>query len=239
MAKISSLIEFTGRAGNLVGMKGENGEFYLRRHVRHIRDANSESQVVCRAKIALAGNLSKLFPADLLYGMSGSGKRGRRRRWMVKIMQQMTTATVDGKVRATLDPADLILSDGQYAPGVVVTNMAVADGNVSMTVTIPDSVERVLVVSAFADGTEFMSVDSTVVAESGSVTLPLPDSRQNVANIYIVPIVRSTSQSGVSYSSEVGAVGETTVAYSAEASSYNSERYEWRHSMFVGTVVGS
>ena len=241
MAKISSLIEFTGRVGNLVGVKGDNGEFYLRRHVRKVRNVNSEAQIATRAKMALAGSLSKLFPADLLYGMSGRGKRGRRRRWMIKIMQQMTVATVDGKVRATLAPADLILADGQYAPGVSVADMAIADGSVSMTVTIPDGVERVLVVSAFADSADgrFLSVGSTVATESGSVTLPLPEASLNVANIYVVPIVSSTSQAGVSYSSEVEAAGETAIAYSAEASRYNSERYEWKHSVFFGTVMGS
>lgn len=239
MAKISSLIEFTGRVGNLVGVKGEDGEFYLRRRVRHIHNANSEAQIITRAKVALAGNLSKLFPADLLFGMSGNGKTGRRRHWIVEIMQKMTISTVEGKVRAVLDPADMILSDGQYAYGVSVTNPTIADGNVSMTVTIPEGVERVLVVSAFADGTErrFMSVNSTVATATGSVTLPLPEERQNVANIYIVPIVRSTSQSGVSYTSEVGAIGEETISYSAEARMYNSDLYEWKHSVFVGTVT--
>ena len=241
MAKISSLIEFTGRAGNLVGVKGENGEFYLRRHTRHARNANSEAQVIARAKMALAGSLSKLFTSDLLYGMAGSGRRGRRRRWMVEIMRHMETVTVDGKVRATLAPEDMVLADGQYAYGVVVSNTAIVDGHVSMTVTIPEGVERVLVVSAFADSADgrFMSVASTVATETGNVSIPLPDARQNVANIYVVPIVRSTSRSGVAYTSEVGATGETTVSYSAEARMYNSEKYEWRHSAFVGTVVGA
>lgn len=241
MAKISSVIEFTGRTGNLVGVKGENGEFYLRRHVRHVRNANSEAQVATRAKVALAGSLSKLFPADLLYGMSGSGKRGRRRRWIVEIMKQMTTDTVDGKVIATLAPKDMLLSDGRYTYGVAVADATIADGHVSMSVTIPEGVERVLVVSAFADSADgrFTSVDSKVATESGSISIPLPDTGYNVANLYVVPIVRSASQSGVSYTSEVGAVGETTISYSAEARKYNSEKYEWRHSIFAGTVVGS
>lgn len=241
MAKISSLIEFTGGVGNLVGVKGENGEFYLRRRVRHVHDAQTDAQIVTRAKVALAGSLSNLFPAELLYGMSGSGKRGRRRNWMAEIMQRMTTSTVDGKVRAMLAPADMILSDGRYAYGVTVTNPTIADGHVSMTVTIPEGVERVLVVSAFADGTErrFMSVNSTVATATGSVTLPLPEERQNVANIYIVPISRGTSQSVVSYTSEVGAIGDESVSYSAEVRTYNTEQYEWKHSIFVGTVSAS
>jgi len=241
MGKISSLIEFTGRTGNVVGVKGDNGEFYLRRHTRHVHDASSMNQVEARAKIALAGSLSKLFGAELLYGMSGNGKRGRRRHWICEIMKHMDLAVVDDKVVATLSPENMILSEGQYAYGVAVSNAAIVDGNVSMDITIPEKVERVLVVSAFADSANgrFMSVDSIVATESGSVSIPVPEERQKVANIYLVPIVRSTSPSGMSYSSEVGASGTTTISYSAEARMYNSEVFEWRHSIFAGTVVGS
>lgn len=80
MGKINSVIEFTGRTGNLVGVKGQNGQVYLRKHVRKIHNDNSEQQVVARAKMALAGNLSKLIKAELLYGMPGNGRRMRRQR---------------------------------------------------------------------------------------------------------------------------------------------------------------
>ena len=37
MGKINSVIEFTGKTGNLVGVKGQDGEVYLRKRLRRGR----------------------------------------------------------------------------------------------------------------------------------------------------------------------------------------------------------
>ncbi len=239
MGKINSVIEFTGKTGNLVGVKGQDGEVYLRKRLRHVKNGNTEQQVSVRAKIALAGSLSKIIPSEMLYGMKGSGKQGRRQRWMRTVMQRMSVTVADGKVQAVLAPSDLLLSEGPYSFGVVVDTPAIAEGKLTMNATLPDDVERIIVAAVFADSENggFHVVGSTVVESTGVVEMPLPDAGYRVVNLYVIPITKSNSVSGVSYSSDVEALAGTDVGYASTAGYYNSNRYVWMHSIFVGTVT--
>lgn len=241
MGKINSVIEFTGRTGNLVGVKGQNGQVYLRKHVRKIHNDNSEQQVVARAKMALAGNLSKLIKAELLYGMPGNGRRMRRQRWMTEILRRMTTTTVDGTVKAILAPSDMILSEGRYSFGVKVENAAIAEEQLTMSITLPDNVEKLLVVAIYADSvsSNFNVVGSAMAESSGSFSMPLPDASYHSANLYVIPIANKTEPSGVTYGGDVEATEGATSSYATAASSYNSDKFEWMHSIFVGTITAA
>ena len=237
MGKISSVIEFTGRTGNLVGAKGQNGRYILRAHQPQVKNANSPAQMETRAKMALAGSLSKLIKAEIIYGMSGSGNRGRRQRWMREIIKRMTTTPVDGGVRAVLAPSDLILSEGGVSAGVIIGEVTIADGSVKTSVTFGDDIDRVVVVALYADSRSggFLAANTTVAVESGALEIPFPKEEFLVVNLYAIPIRESSQLSGVSYSSEVGAQGEEASSYSSEAIAYNAGRYEWMRSEYVGS----
>ena len=237
MGKISSIIEFTGRTGNLVGAKGQNGRYILRAHQPQVKNANSPAQMETRAKMALAGSLSKLIKSDIIYGMSGSGNRGRRQRWMHEIMKRMTTTSTNGTIQAVLAPSDLILSEGGFSTGVTIGAVTIEESCIKTTTTFPDSIDRVLFVALYADSRSggFLAAQSTVVSESGEVTIPFPDEEFHVVNLYAIPIKISSQFSGVSYTSEVAALGEEASSYSSEAKSYNAGRYEWMRSEYVGS----
>lgn len=237
MGKISSIIEFTGRTGNLVGAKGQNGRYILRAHQPQVKNANSPAQMETRAKMALAGSLSKLIKSDIIYGMSGSGNRGRRQRWMHEIMKRMTTTSSNGTIKAVLAPSDLILSEGGFSTGVTIGAVTIEESCIKTTTTFPDSIDRVLFVALYADSRSggFLAAQSTVISESGEVTIPIPDEEFHVVNLYAIPIKISSQFSGVSYTGEVAALGEETSAYSSEAKSYNAERYEWMRSEYIGS----
>lgn len=237
MGKIASVIQFTGRTGNVIGVTGQDGDIYLRRHRKHIKNNNSPEQVATRVKFALAGSLSKLIRSELLFGMSGSGKRGRRQRWQKLIINKISTSSDNGIVTAQLLPADLILSEGPTYAGVTVSNVTIADGNVSMNVSLPDENTQVLVVAIFANSRtgDFSAVTSKVASENGSLTIPLPDTSFTVANLYAIPIVQSSSAAGVNYGNEVIAEGESVSAYSTLAVYYKSGKYTWMHSWFIGS----
>ncbi|MCR5445777.1 MAG: hypothetical protein K6E96_08920 [Bacteroidales bacterium] len=241
MGKIASVIQFTGRTGNVVGVTGPNGDIYLRVHKKHINDKNSAEQIATRVKFALAGSLSKLIPSDLIYGMSGNGRRGRRQRWQKLLMKKMTTTAVDGTVTATLAPSDLIFSEGAYCAGTSVSGVTVADGKVSMSVSLSDRVSQLLMVAVFAKSRSggFSAVDSAVATESGSLEIPLPDSEFTVANLYAIPITQNEQLSGVYYGNEVNAEGESVSSYATTAEYYNSNRYQWMNSVFVGSFSAS
>lgn len=237
MGKISSVIEFTGRTGNLVGVKGQDGRVVLRVHQPHVRNANTPEQMASRAKVALAGSLSKLIPAEVIYGMTGSGKRGRRQRWLREIIKRMTTTSADGAVKAILAPDDLILSEGGLSAGVTISAVTLADGSLTATVTFPEQVDRVVLVALYADSRSggFLAMGTTTVSTSGEVTMAIPDAAFHVVNLYAIPIQTSSHFSGASYADGVSATGEEVSAYMSEAKTYNSGRYEWMRSEYVGS----
>ena len=237
MGTFSSVIEFTGRTGNLVGAKGQDGKVIIRKHQPHVRNANREEQMAVRAKMALAGSLSKLIKADIIYGMTGNGNRGRRQRWMHEIMKRMTTTSANGTIQAVLAPSDLILSEGGFSAGVTIGAVTIADGSIKTSATFPDSIDRVVFVALYADSRSggFLAAQSTVISESGEVTIPIPDDEFHVVNLYAIPIKISSQFSGVNYTSEVAALGEEASSYSSEAKSYNAGRYEWMRSEYVGS----
>lgn len=237
MGKISSIIEFTGRTGNLVGAKGQNGRYVLRAHQPQVKNANTPEQMATRAKMALAGALSKLIKSDVIYGMSGSGNRGRRQRWMHEIMKRMSVTTIDGGVKAVLAPSDLLLSEGGVSTGVGIGEVTVADGRVKTTITFDDEIDRVVVVALFAESRSggFLASTSTVVSESGAVELPFPKESFHVVNLYAIPVRESSQLSGVSYSGDVSAYGDEASSYSSDAKAYNAGRYEWLRSEYIGS----
>lgn len=237
MGKIVSVIQFTGRTGNLVGSKGQDGNVILKTHVPHIANRNTQEQVNARVKMALAGSLSKLVHADIIYGMSGNGNRGRRQRWIKSIISRMSVSTEAGVTKAWLEPSDMILSEGYHTSGVSVSDVVVGTGNVTANVTFNEGIDHVLLTSFFAESRNggFHSVESTVVSESGTVSITLPDEACHVVNLYTVPIKLATTMAGVAYGNEVEADGDEVSAYSVEARSYNSGRYVWMHSKYVGS----
>ena len=237
MGKIVSVIQFTGRTGNLVGSKGQDGTVVLKNHQPHVTNRNTQEQVNARVKLALAGSLSKIVPADTIYGMTGDGNRGRRQRWIKAIMKRMVVSLEDGITTAKLEPADMILSEGYYCSGITVSNVVVGNSTVTASATLDDKIDHALIVAFFAESRNggFHSVSSTVVSESGEVSIPLPDDGCHVVNLYSIPIKLATSLNGHSYGNEVIAVGESTSAYSVEAKSYNSGAYVWMHSQYIGS----
>ena len=237
MGKITSVVQFNGHVGNLVGITGQDGEFYLRRYRDHINNPNTIGQITTRTKFALAGNLAKLIPSDIIYGMTGSGRRGRRQRWVKVMMRQITTTISDGKVSAILAPKDLILSEGSPFFDMSVSNVAIAEGNLSMSVELPESDAKSLMVAVYADGRDgsFSAVDSKVAEETGTLTMPLPHDTFQVVNLYAIPIVAKSDLANVRYDNIVDADGETISCYSSDAIFYNSTNYSWRRSQFIGS----
>ena len=97
-----------------------------------------------------------------------------------------------------------------FSAGVTIGAVTIADGSIKTSATFPDSIDRVVFVALYADSRSggFLAAQSTVISESGEVTIPIPDDEFHVVNLYAIPIKISSQFSGVSYTSEVAALGE-------------------------------
>lgn len=238
MGKINSTFSFTGKVGEAVGMKGMNGETYVRKNFIPA-NPKTTSQVDQRVKMSLAGMLSKITPSSLIVGL-GSSKRNRRSMFTSNIARnaEVTSNVKDGEktTLAKLDPSKLIFSDGIFKPVPALTTSY--DGkNLTVTAqTAPaDDVSAILVIGVFADldnGT-YISVNGGIVTNTDPINIPGEGSS---VNVYTVPLAQAEGESNVTYQRIIDRIAENPYDYAAAAQARESGNLLYAGSKFVSTV---
>lgn len=226
MAKLNSVITFVGKMDNVVGMKGDNGETYARKLVKPT-NPNTEDQVDQRLRVSLAGQISKLTPANAIVGMKGANKRQRRANFMKNIIKAASVTSQDESKQAAIANDQLILSEGQVVRMPEMT--AALSGNV-VTVTatqwpIDGIIAGVLiVVYGIEDGIYVSCAAGTLgIGESMvQVNVPRIDPTATLTvNCYAIPLLPAPGRSASDYEEGVLSVTDTdfVVRYDGSASS--------------------
>lgn len=106
MAKIVGIIGTgSGRLGNAVLSKGDNGQTNARTYQSQVRNPRTIDQRKQRAKMNLAGQISKLVPASALVGFHQGSNRNNRSAFVSSLLNACTVATdSNGDYQATLVP---------------------------------------------------------------------------------------------------------------------------------------
>lgn len=198
MAKLLGIFQFSGKLGQTVGLKGANGENYVRVNVKPT-NKNSGAQVDQRVKMSLAGLISKLTAPDLIIGM-GSTTRDRRNRFTGTIARNAeATTNSEGAAIAKLAPEKLIFSDGRLLP--VPSELSTTFNGTALSVnyagTYDENTAGYLVIGAFSDGDEYVRIDGTLLTPtetSGSI-----EGTGTGVNVYVIPIVRADGATNISY----------------------------------------
>lgn len=114
MAKIVGIIGTgSGRLGNAVLSKGDNGQTNARTYQSQVRNPRTVAQREQRAKINLAGQLSKLFPSSALIGLQQGNNRNNRSAFVKNILNACTIAdNGSGEYTATLVPDKFSIAHG-------------------------------------------------------------------------------------------------------------------------------
>lgn len=216
MGKITGMLQYVGKVGNTVGMKGSDGENYVRINVKPA-NPKSQAQVDQRVKMALAGLLSKLTDRNLIIGM-GNTTRRRRTNFTSLITRMATTQEVDGVVRALLAPEDLIFSEGRVIP-VDTENLSTTFNGSKLQVTygqtaLPTDIAAYLIIGAFSKGEEYIQIDGAVITNT-TLSVDIPGQGEAV-NVYVVPITRADGATSTSYERAVIDI-ETSNDYAAVA----------------------
>lgn len=239
MAKQIGIYRYSGNLGGATGMKGRNGESYLRITVKPA-NPNSDGQVEQRAKMTLATKISSLIPAEALLGMSGSSKLVRRNNFVSAIVKN--AAYDETTHQATIALNRLKLSDGStplpaelttsLAGGILTVGMAAADWTAN-----PD-LAAVIVVALFAtsgqDGKFDMSLIKTLTNTTQSAAMTVPEN--HVPAVYAIPVFKTPGASNVSYEEALDFIDGTTDAFGAVANVTTSGVTMYGASQFVGVV---
>lgn len=213
MGKLVGAIQFNGKVANVVGMRGENGRNYIRERKYEVANPNTKAQQDVRTKFVLAGLLSKLTPAELIVGLSGSSKRQRRSRF-TKIINDRATISGD---QAQLAPANLIFSEGAIYP-MSAANITLAYNGSALTATAVETLfddnnlASVIIIGVFSQNRigPYVSEDSAVITrESLTATIA---GIGTLVNVYAIPVLRANGATDVAYETAVSNI-EATNSY--------------------------
>lgn len=239
MGKIRGIFQFNGKVGEVVGMKGDDGQNYARVRVRDIANPKTESQQNTRTIASLAGKISAITSAEIIKGMSGNNKRQRRANFMKNIMTKATTVkdVATGAIQAILQPADLILSDGQLMSLPTLTN-SIAAGVVSIAHSAwPEGLDAlVLVAYGSTDNDIYVECKHTVVLPTDQSPATINMSKDVVAaTIYAIPVSRAEGASNTSYEAALEALEEDR-EFAVASTNRNSSALGYNRSSYVGGV---
>lgn len=234
MATQISAIQISGKLGEVVGIKGYDGKNFARIKVTPA-NPKSDNQVKQRVKMSLAGLFSKLTPAELLIGM-GSSKRKRRTRFTSNIARKAVITTANDETIAKLDPADLVFSEGIYAPAPTLN--VVYDGSTATinSAAFPEGVSAVLVVGVFTDPENgiYRAVQGGVITDHEQPLVMNGVGGQ--VNIYEIPIVRAEGATTVTYERAIERIAADN-SYSAVAAMAQAGALDYAQSSFVGAIT--
>ena len=136
MAKIVGFVGTgSGRVGNVVLSKGPNGLTISRTYQPIVANPRTDAQLNQRAKVNLAGRVSKLVPAQAISGLSMGSNRLNRSEFLANLIKSCVVSKVSGVWQASVIPEKVVFSHGTETPGATMGNIALT----ATTVTLPIS----------------------------------------------------------------------------------------------------
>lgn len=134
MAKIVGFVGTgSGRVGNMVLSKGPNGLTISRSYQPIVANPRTDAQLNQRAKVNLAGRVSKLVPAQAITGLSMGSNRLNRSEFNANLIKSCVVSKVAGVWTASVLPEKVVFSHGNQAPSATMGTIALT----ANTVTLP------------------------------------------------------------------------------------------------------
>lgn len=241
MAKQKSTFQFSGKIGTIVGMKGANGESYIREYVKPA-NPKSTKQTEQRVKMSLAGLMSKLTAQSVIYGM-GTTPRKRRPAFVSNIVRRAVTTTSGGQAIAKINPADVIFSDGvnqpiAFASTPTFQNHVLTFPYVSAAFDADPDLAAVVLVGIARNNDDIFNavVSGTMVRESAvAVNMRVPEDAVEV-HWYYIPVFRAEGVDNTTYERDVTFI-KTDNTIAAVVAITERGSVVWRRSVYVSSVA--
>lgn len=218
MAKFDSIIKFTGNLDGMVGMKGANGETYIRKNVKPA-DPKTTAQVTTRNKISLAGQLSKLTPKSAIIGMGGS-TRERRNNFMRAILRNATDSNNNGQSEAFLAPQALVFSTGRDFPiDVTIAQTTGTARGIRATISADEKsrldnagVSAAMIIFVWSDSDGVYRFVDVQTANTEQMVEGVTSLNLNAkCNVYVVPLLPVDGASRAAYMEGISRISEAAL----------------------------
>lgn len=207
MAKIVGFVGTgSGRVGNVVLSKGPNGLTISRSYQPIVANPRTDAQLNQRAKVNLAGRVSKLVPAQAISGLSMGSNRLNRQEFLGNLIKSCVVSKVSGVFQASVLPEKVVFSHGTETPVATMGNIALT----ASTVTLPLSNvttdgqhgERVVVmvlngdIDGYYKRCQFMDVIYTENQTSIVMNLAVPLENEEMVLVYRCPFALTSRKRG-------------------------------------------
>lgn len=207
MAKIVGFVGTgSGRVGNVVLSKGPNGLTISRSYQPIVANPRTDPQLSQRAKINLAGRVSKIVPSQALSGLSMGSNRLNRQEFLASLIKSCVVSKVSGVFQASVLPEKVVFSHGTEVPVATMGSIALT----SSTVTLPLSNvtadgqhgERVVVmvmngdIDGYYKRCQFMDVIYTENQASIVMNLAMPLEDGEMVLVYRCPFALTSRKRG-------------------------------------------
>lgn len=207
MAKIVGFVGTgSGRVGNVVLSKGPNGLTISRSYQPIVANPRTDAQMNQRAKVNLAGRVSKLVPAQAIGGLSMGSNHLNRQEFLANLIKSCVVTKVSGVFQASVLPEKVVFSHGTETPVATMGNIALT----SNTVTLPlsnvtaDSQhgERVVVmvmngdIDGYYKRCQFMDVIYSENQTSIVMNLAMPLEDDEMVLVYRCPFALTSRKRG-------------------------------------------
>lgn len=216
MAKSVGMVgTLRGKAGNFVYAKGEDGSTIVRAYQPQVTNPNTDAQILQRAKLNLAGRLSKITPKGVIIGMDGATNRQRRSRYNALIAKSATATIRGGQGSAYIRDVELKFSEGtalNWGYGTEITEgkttvTGINNINVSRNCFAEAQghyAEKIIAVVVDASGSMYKRITSADIVFNDATTAiaRIPVGELFVGdkvNVYVVPVNMDEAVAGVDY----------------------------------------
>lgn len=101
-----------GRVGSMVYSKGENGATYVRQYQPQVFNPRTDAQLMQRAKMNLAGQISSLTGRTIVRAMSAGNNRKCRGLFVNRLLSNIDVVQSGGTFTAAIDVSSMVFSRG-------------------------------------------------------------------------------------------------------------------------------
>ena len=137
MAKIVSLIQYVGKAGNTVGQKGPKGGIVYKQKAASVNNPRTDAQMAHRAKMKLAAQVAGMLGEVGRASLIANGHKKSDRGLLIKRLLQNVVVNADGS-QATLQYDLHLVDNPSYAKSLT---MQLASDSSQYTATFSGAAE--------------------------------------------------------------------------------------------------
>lgn len=193
-----------GKVGSVVFSKGPKGETLMRSYQPQVYNPRTMPQLAQRAKVTMAGKLSKLIPVEALSGLGMGSRLANRSEFNSNCLRKAVAVWQGGQYTASVLPGQLEFSKGVASLDATLGNVSVATNKVTVALSNVNAdgnhgVRLIAVVMQNTQGDAYKTAAyaDIIFAEgqtSADVNLPVTLANGDIVLLYACPMELDTTR---------------------------------------------